>query len=546
MKHFVVAALAGFFVATAPVYAADIEVEAPIRSVVVYPQGASVTREVPFTVGAGVNVLVIGGVTTGIDPSTIRIEGVGEAGVLIRSVEAVQEKEGDEDPDRARINDLIQAARDRQAALNDQLVALDAQRSFIQNLITQGPAGFAQLLGGAGGGIDQWATAWQTIGQGLDQVLSGIRQVQQEIRDIEEEVAGYMTEIAELPVARVALEIRVEVSTEEAVTGTLQATYQVGNARWVPAYDATLTTGDATTEPAIELVRRAEITQQTGEDWTDVAMTLSTSRPTGGTEAPTLFEAILQAYDRIAYERAPMAAPVPMPAAIGAAADAVGGVRAEEAQAVADFGDFRANFIIDGPVSVTSGGGTRSVRLATDAASARMFVEATPRLSEQAFLTAAFTLDSGAPILAGRVNLFRDGSYVGAGNLAFSSAGSEVTLGFGADDLVRVAFSLEDRETGERGLLTRMSTDERLYRLTVENLHDRAIEITVYDRVPVSEDERITVEQLDTTTEPTETDVDGRRGVLGWTYEYAPGETREIDNAYLVTWPADLTIYGLE
>lgn len=544
MKHFVVAVLAGFFLATGPTYAADIEVEAPIRSVVVFPQGASVTREVPFTVGAGVNVLVIGGVTPGIDPSTIRIEGVGEAGVLIRSVEAVQEKEDGEDPERTRINDLILAARDRQAALNDQLVALEAQRSFIQNLIARGPEGFAQLLGGAGGGIDQWATAWQTIGQGLNQVLSGIRRVQLEIREIEEEIAGYMAQLAELPVPRVALEIRVEVSTDEAVTGTLRATYQVGNARWAPAYDATLLTGDANTEPAIELVRRAEITQQTGEDWIDVAMTLSTSRPAGGTAAPELFETVLQAFD--AFERAPMAAPMPAPAAVRPE-DAIGGaIPAQEQPAIADFGDFRANFIIDGPVSVTSGGGVRSVRLATDTAPARMFVEATPRLSEQAFLTAAFTLDSGAPVLAGRVNLFRDGSYVGAGALAFSAAGTEVTLGFGADDLVRVAFSLENRETGERGLLTRLATDERLYRITVENLHDRAIEITVYDRIPVSEDERIVVEQLDTTTPPTETDVDGRRGVLAWTYEYAPGETREIDNAYLVTWPADLNVYGLD
>ena len=107
-------------------------------------------------------------------------------------------------------------------------------------------------------------------------------------------------------------------------------------------------------------------------------------------------------------------------------------------------------------------------------------------------------------------------------------------------------FELASRESGQRGLITRVSTDERHYEITVDNLHSRAMEITILDRVPVAEDERITVQQLDDTTEPTETDVDGTRGVLAWTYDYEPGETREIRNGYLVTWPTDLDITGLD
>ena len=62
----------------------------------------------------------------------------------------------------------------------------------------------------------------------------------------------------------------------------------------------------------------------------------------------------------------------------------------------------------------------------------------------------------------------------------------------------------------------------------------------------VAEDDRITVEQLDDTTEPSETDVNGTRGLLAWTYDYEPGETREINNGYLVTWPTDLEVTGLD
>jgi uncharacterized protein (TIGR02231 family) len=546
MKRLALATVAGFLSSTALVHAADIPVEAPIRAVTVYPSGASVTRDAAFTVPVGVSVIIIGNIAPGIDTSTVRVEGLADAGLEIRSVETQQAKTDDsDDPERDRIEDAIRELRDQQLVLNDQMTALQAQRTFIQNLITEGPAGFADNLGN-GGGIEQWAAAWQAIGQGMERVLTGIREVTQQSRQIDEQINELLQQAATLPQPRAALEIRIEVSASAVATGTLEATYQVSNARWTPAYDAMLTTGDETTEPSIEIIRRAEITQSTGDDWTDVHMTLSTSRPSGGTAAPVLGGAFLRVYE---YGRFAVPGAAPAPIAMEAR-DMVGGALAAmpvtQQQAIADFGDFRANFIIPGPVSVVSGGGVRSVRLATDAAEARLFATATPRLAEQAFLTAAFTLDSEAPLLAGTANLFRDGSYVGMGRVAFASPGTEVELGFGPDDQVRVTFALASREAGQRGLITRVSTDERHYEITVDNLHSRAMEITILDRVPVSEDERITVQQLDDTTEPTETDVDGTRGLLAWTYDYEPGETREIRNGYLVTWPTDLDITGLD
>jgi uncharacterized protein (TIGR02231 family) len=303
-----------------------------------------------------------------------------------------------------------------------------------------------------------------------------------------------------------------------------------------------LTTGTETAEPSIELVRRAEIVQSTGEDWTEVALTLSTSRPAGGTEAPTVGAAQIG-----------IGGPIGRVAAPAAAADEVAGGFAPPApvpvptlQAVADFGDFKADYIIPIPVSVESGGGARSVEIATELAEARLFVEAAPRFSEQAFLTAAFTIDSAAPILAGRVTLFRDDAFVGTGNLAFTQPGDEVELGFGPDDQVRVTWTVVGRQTGQRGLLTRIQFVEVEYLATVVNNHTRPIEITIVDRVPYADDERITVEVLPQSTEPTETDIDGRRGVVAWSYDYEPGEERGITNAYLMSWPADLVVYGAE
>lgn len=546
MLRMAMIAAAGLMAAAAPLAAAEVAVDSSITEIVVYPQGATVTRIVPFTLPAGSSVLVIDGLPAGIDAGSVRVEGSADAGLEVRSVEASEPQlKDDASPDRVALEDEITALRDRLAELGDRLTALQGQRSFIDNLVNAGPTGFGELLGQTGGGIDQWSAAWNMVREGLAAVQAEMRGVTLEQRTVSEDIAELERQLADLPpeIARFAL--RIEVEAAAPAEGSFRISYRVGSASWVPAYDATLTTGSAEEEPRLHLVRRAEITQQTGEDWTDAMMTLSTTRPGGGTAAPTLgANQLREGGGDDAFRLGGFASE--SLGVSGGAPPAPGQVSAQEQEAVADFGDFRADYIIPTPVTVTSGGGTRSVRLATEEMPARLFAQATPRLSEQAYLTAAFTASPDAPILSGAVNLFRDDAYVGTGRFGFTNPGEEVELGFGPDDQVRVTFTLQSREAGQQGLITRYDTDERHYLITVENRHSRSLEITVIDRQPYSEDERITVERLPETTPPTEEDLDGMRGVLAWTYEHAAGETREISNAYRASWPSDIFIGGIE
>ena len=87
----------------------------------------------------------------------------------------------------------------------------------------------------------------------------------------------------------------------------MRVTYAVRNARWMPLYDARLDTGAKDRKPALELVRRAEITQNTGEDWSNVALSVSTVRTARGGSAPDLKSLVVQ------YPQ------VPRPMAVGSA-----------------------------------------------------------------------------------------------------------------------------------------------------------------------------------------------------------------------------------
>ena len=538
-----------------PAAAEDVVATSTITSVVVYPQGATVVRTAAIDLPAGASVVVIDGLPLAIEADSLKVEGAATGALAIASVETRYVPAGETtDPARQAILDAIRNVEDRIAALDDRIAALDGRRRFLERLIEATPEGFGAALSEGVGAIDQWATAAATIGDGLAAAAKDMQSARIEQRTLNETLAGHRKELAELPEPRDSLAVRIAVTAEGPASGMLAVSYRTPVASWVPTYDAQLSTGEDGAPPSLTIVRRAEVTQATGEDWTDVAMTLSTTRTTGGTMAPFLAASLVAIFDEYDYgypaSESAVATPRPLPApSLDAVLNAFGGADEEAAkyiEAAADFGDFRAEYVVPGRVSVDSGKGARSMRIATEQVVARIEVRAVPMLSDAAYLHAAFVPPDGAPMLAGKVALFRDGTFVGNGELPFGRAGRELNLGFGIDDRVRVTRVALDRETGQHGILTSRKTDTSRFKITVDNLHSQPVEIAVYDRIPYAEDDSVAIVRLRDMTEPTVVNVDDRRGVLAWTYIYKPGETREILNGYEVSWPADKQLVALD
>lgn len=69
----------------------------------------------------------------------------------------------------------------------------------------------------------------------------------------------------------------------------LSLTYVVSDASWTPQYDLRASVAsDSKSQSAVSLHYRASISQRSGEDWTGVALTLSTASPLQGTKVPSL------------------------------------------------------------------------------------------------------------------------------------------------------------------------------------------------------------------------------------------------------------------
>jgi uncharacterized protein (TIGR02231 family) len=530
--------------AAAPVRADDLDATSAIDAVTVYPDGASVTRTITLDLPSGDTSLVAKDFPLALDPSSLRVEGEAAAKLTIGAI--------DTRPPRAappvnlpELDKRIETLKDERANLQGTIAAATARREFAERFAQASPAGLGEK--GEARPIAEWRAAFAAVEEEVAAADTAIRDAERMQRNIDREVARLEQDRAAKPPSK--LEVRIDLAAAAPTKATLRVTYVVRNARWAPLYDARLDTGAKDRKPALELVRRAEITQATGEDWSNVALAVSTVRTARGGTAPDLKSLVVQ------YPPPPRQA-----AAVGGVADKVPQPQlrsmpapasesafeetrkklADEQQAVAEVTGFQVTFKIPGRVSLGANEGAKSLRVSTATIAPDLAVRSAPVLDPTAFLEASFKQNEDAPLLPGRVAIYRDGAFVGRGKMAAADKDETVRLGFGADDKVKIERSVLKRNEGSAGMIvTTSKTDERSFKTSVRNGHDFPIRIAIEDQLPVSENEEIQVEMLPSTTPPTATNLRDKRGVLEWAFEAKPGEARDIAFAWRLRWPKD-------
>jgi uncharacterized protein (TIGR02231 family) len=520
--------------------AADVEATSAVDAVTVYPDGASVTRAITVDLPSGDNTLVLKDFPLTLDTSSLRVEG--EAGTKL-TIGAIDTR-----PPRAappvnlpELDKRIEALKDERANLQGAIAAATARRKFAERFAETSPAGIGEK--GEARPIADWRAAFAAVAEEVAAADSAIRDAERKQRDIDREVARLESDRAIKPPSK--LEVRIDLAAAAATQATLRVTYAVRAARWTPLYDARFDTGAKDRKPSLELVRRAEITQTTGEDWSNVVLSVSTVRSARGGKAPELNSLIVQ-YPP-SPRQAPASAPVDnvMPPAQSRAMSKAleqpaEREKADEQQAAAEVGGFQVVFRIPGRVSVGASEGAKSLRVAMATIAPDLAVRSVPVVDSTAFLEASFAQSEDAPLLPGRIAIYRDGVFVGRGQMTGASKNETVRLGFGADDKVKIERAVVKRNEGSAGLILTMSkTDERSFKTVIRNGHDFPIRIAIEDQLPVSENEDIQVEMLPSTTPPTATNMRDKRGVLEWAFEAKPGEARDIAFAWRIRWPKD-------
>ncbi len=262
-----------------------------IDSVTVYRAGALVERVVALPKllpeGGGVRV---GGLPLSLADSTVRARVEGSRRLQVRDLRVTLTHERVEGSLRPVEPEALRAARRRRAQLDERRAHLEAQRERLVEVSagTRGkgkpgepppPSPFAARLA--------WLDLRGELVESLDDELERAREA---LKQAEEELAALEAREREATSERAPLEHELRKAAQLTLAGVvtpearLVIEYQVPGARWVPSYSVTLDRALARGR----LAMRAVVSQRTGEDWTGVALALSTADPQRWNELPEL------------------------------------------------------------------------------------------------------------------------------------------------------------------------------------------------------------------------------------------------------------------
>ena len=255
--------------------------------------GAEVTRAARLTLDKGVHTVIFNDLPAEAVPGSVRVDGKATAKLAIESVDTRRRYVARADQatlqaERKSIEDEVERLRDERGLAQGQQDAAQTQKMLLNNL--------AELPGRSEEHPSQttvpptdWAQILALIASGMTEAQRSALDAEVKKRDLDRKIEDLEKKLSALAPARVEqTEVKVFVTADAPLEADLTVRYQVRNAAWLPRYDARLATGSKTSPPQLDLTRRAEIKQRTGESWDNVAVRLSTTRPTANAAAPEL------------------------------------------------------------------------------------------------------------------------------------------------------------------------------------------------------------------------------------------------------------------
>jgi len=503
-----------------------------IDEVLVYPGGAQVTRLA--TVAAGARELVLNCLSARFDPDSLQIDA--PAGVNLGPVQL-------ETLPRERVPECATTPLDEQVRkLEGQRDTLTAESSALDTGL-----GYLKALGTG----EARATPATGIGATADTIrktaLEGLlRQaaIRRQLEDLDKQLAPLKSERDGVAAANPqwrSLRLRLSTTRE----AELKLNYRVTQAGWAPSYRALLDTATG----ALNLERLAQVSQQSGEDWKNVKLRLTTAQVAQkvGPGSPRPWQLDL------ATARPPAPAPALVDSVVvtGQRATLVSRAAAEEAAGKLERfdlgvfeGSYATEFVLPLRVTVDSGTQRASLTLGSEKLQAKVLARVQPQSEAAAYLVADMAKPAGAwP--RGAVQLVRDGALVGSTLLNIASGDERLELPFGRDDALRVLVEPEQRNAGNTGFISTRAEHRYGRAYVVENRHTTGtVTLQLVEAAPVSQHEDIKV-QSQFSPAPTTQAWRKQAGLVMWELPLAAGASQRFMADYVISAPKEAQVTGL-
>ena len=513
-----------------------------IRDVTVFLSGAELHSDAELTLARGENDIVFTNVAGDVNDKSTTVAATN--GVVVESVTfqnnylaprqlSVQAEQ---------LKDSIALVTNSQELIRNKITVLSKQSGLLwkadSNLRADEMAKMLDLINARMEGYLDQKSREENLLKKTDEILARLQQQLNEIASCGNRPEGVL---------------KVKFFAGQATRTSVSIRYVSAQAGWMPTYDIYADKIDA---PA-RMFYKANIHQRSGISWDNVRLSLSTGNPTEGGQAPVLPPWYLAFYvpppeTEANNRKFKMAAPMAtMQWSAGSSsqtlntgitnADGPEGTTGVEDYVTVDNSGVYTTFDIDLPYTIPSDGQLHLISVKRYEAPATYRYVAIPKLDKDVFLQARLTHWQDLNLLAGPTNIFYEGAYIGQGAIDPHNLTDTLDVSLGRDKKIVVT---RQTDKTQRSVKTIGSNVRETfgYTISVHNTRKEAINLTIQDQQPVSNDNEIVLEDADTGGG----ELDPTTGIITWTLSLAPNETRKLSFGFTVKYPKGKTVENLK
>jgi uncharacterized protein (TIGR02231 family) len=479
-------------------------------------------------------------------PASMQTESVrasGKGAILVKLLGVSTERLYTTEPVVERVaglNRQIEQLETQKRSIQSKSQAVKLQRSYVQSLSEKS----VERLARQAVNLDDTSQLLHFIGEQYSQLSDAIASSEEQIVELDKQLIALRKQLQQLnnPKPKEIFGIIVGIEPQGAGDFELELSYIVNRASWTPLYDLRVSNNNT-----INLSYLAEVQQSSGEDWQNVALTLSTAKPGLGTLPPKLQPWYIDAPPSTQFaarrrtmslaeddfNETMMVGAAPAPAAL---------IEAQNVETAISNEGGVVTFQVGGGNNIPSDGSPHKITIFNDNYPCQLQYIAMPRLVSFAYLQAKVTNSpTGKTLLPGNANIFRDNMFVGTTQLENIAPNQEFELNLGIDEGLKIERDLVERQVDKK-LLGSQRRVTYAYRLKVTNLLERTANLKITEQLPVSRNEQIKV-RLNRSNPQIQL---GEMGVLEWAIALSPQSQQELSYQFTVEHPPDIAIIGLD
>jgi len=516
----------------APLLVSASGINSQLKGSRVFLWGAEISRSATVEISPGINEVIFTGLPADMDPNSIQVKSVGNFAILSVAHRHNHLESPQMTTKMSGLRDSLDYYKSQIDLLQAMLKVYDEEEALLSA---------NKSIGGGDTGVR--VADLRTMADFFRSRFTEVKKLQLETRKeleaAQQRHARIRTQIGELTRERSFVsEIIVTTSAARALKGQFDFSYITRMARWNALYDIRA----IDTDKPVELLMKASVNQNTGEDWSNIHLVLSTASPLDGRTVPALSpwflrflepivaSPVLEMRSRKMMDAEPMAE---MFIADDLASEMVVvgyGTQTVVASQTATTREFH----ITTPFDIKTGKGSQMVEIQKNELPAIFTWYAVPRIDKDAYLVARVTGWEEYVILPGEAGIFFENAYVGKTILDPMQSTDTLEISMGMDRSVAVE-RVRLADFSRKGILGRRTTETVAWEIKLRNNKNRVINLELKDQIPVSThaDLQVTLE------EKSGADHQESSGILTWRLTLPAGESAQRVFRYSVRYPSD-------